>query len=480
MEQRGMKYLPKRERRQLPESQKPPRYLGLSHQELGYRKLLDKRRQRYSKEMDGFEGLAFSVYNGPRRVINSNRILRMPESLDGDMDSTFILTGGSVYAPSEQVEPGTLSALASLQDSTNMETQFDLNAEISPDRDLRRLDLAQWIVNPENPLTSRSIVNRVWQYHFGKGIAENTNNFGVTGKQPTHPELLDWLANHFIENGWSLKDLHRLIMNSDAYQRSSSHPDAEQVKQKDPNNKYLAMFNPRRLEAEEIRDAMLFSSGELNPEIGGFPVRPEMHLEQALQPRHVMGSIAPAYQPSPTPEMRNRRSIYALKLRGLVDPMMEVFNQPPSDLSCERRTASSVTPQVFMLFNDRTVRDRGVALSKVVQAENQEMEEQVSQAIGLVLNRSAKQEEISKATGFLDKMVAYHQQTEIPAESYPVKVEREMFEEMTGEIFHFVEELEVYKDYQADLKTWEVAPETRALADLCVVLFNSNEFIYVY
>ena len=480
MEARGMKYLPKRERAKLPESQKPPRYLGLSHQELGYRKLLEKRRQRYTKEMDGFEGLAFSVYNGPRRVINSNRILRMPEDMQGTMDNTFILTGGSVYAPSDQVQPGALSALSSLQDSTNIDTKYDLSSEISPGNELRRLDLAQWIVNPENPLTSRSIVNRVWQYHFGKGIAENTNNFGVTGKQPTHPELLDWLATHFIENGWSLKDLHRLIMNSQVYQRSSRHPDSDQVKQKDPNNKYLAMFNPRRLEAEEIRDAMLFSSGELNPEIGGFPSRPEMHLEQALQPRHVMGSIAPAYQPSPTPEMRNRRSIYALKLRGLTDPMMEVFNQPPSDLSCERRTASSVTPQVFMLFNDRSVRDRAVALANKLQNEHNQVDAQISHAITQILNRPANKEEITRAIDFLEKMLVYHQENDIPKEPYPVKVEREMFEEMTGEIFHFVEELEVYKDYQADLKTWEVPAETRALADLCVVLFNSNEFIYVY
>ena len=480
MENRGIRYLPKQARKSLPQSQKPPRYLGLSKQELGYRKLLSKHIQRYNKEMDGFQGLAFSVYNGPGRVINSNRILRMPETTDGPLDKSFILTGGSVYAPSDTVRPGIISALPALQDSALANTPYHLEMEISDQKDHRRLDFAHWIVNPENPLTSRSIVNRVWQYHFGKGIAENTNNFGVTGKQPTHFELLDWLAMNFIENGWSIKELHRLIMNSEAYQRSSEHPEFDKVIQSDPNNKYLSRFEPRRLEAEEIRDAMLFASGELNLMIGGYPTRPEIHLEQALQPRHVMGSIAPAYQPSATPNERNRRSIYSLKLRGLLDPMMEVFNQPSPELSCERRTASSVTPQVFMLFNDRSVRDRGIALANKLRQEHDNPEAQISEAISRVLNRPARRQEIEKAKSYWEKMVLYHQEHPMKRETLPTQVEREMFEEMTGEIFHFVEELDVYKNYQADVKTWEVDAETRALADFCIVLFNSNEFIYVY
>lgn len=481
MEERGMKYVPKKERWSMPENQKPPVYYGLTNQELGYRKLLQKRVQRYSKEMDGYEGLAFAVYNGPRRILNSNRVLRMPESIEGDLDESFVLTGGSVYSPSDKVIPGVLSALSSLQDSlVSQKAQSTLDVEISPKKDLRRLDFARWVINPENPLTSRSIANRVWQYHFGKGIAENTNNFGVTGRQPTHPELLDWLAMNFMENGWSLKAIHRLIMSSDVYQRSGNHPSLEQLEVTDPGNKYLAKFEPRRLEAEEIRDAMLFASGELNPSIGGFPIRPEMHPEQALQPRHIMGSIAPAYQPSPTPQSRNRRSIYALKLRGLVDPMMEVFNQPMSDLSCERRTASSVTPQVFMLFNDRSVRDRGISLANRLRKEHGALENQLSEAISQILNRPASKEEIVKAKSYWGKMMIYHQENPFPKEEFPSSVEREMFEEMTGELFQFVEELEVYNNYQADLKTWEVDPETRALADFCIVLFNSNEFIYVY
>ena len=155
----------------------------------------------------------------------------------------------------------------------------------------RRVRLADWITHPENPLTTRSIVNRVWQHHFGVGLAGNANNFGKMGKKPTHPELLDWLAQDFIDNGWSIKNLHRQIMLSQTYQRSSYHPQYNLVVQTDPQNQLLSHFQPRRLRAEELRDSMLAVSGELNREIGGLPVFPEINQEVALQPRHVMGRL---------------------------------------------------------------------------------------------------------------------------------------------------------------------------------------------
>ncbi|HAV63204.1 MAG TPA: hypothetical protein DCY13_12670, partial [Verrucomicrobiales bacterium] len=156
-------------------------------------------------------------------------------------------------------------------------------------------------------------------------------------------ELLDWLAATFMERGWSVKEMHRLIMMSDAYRRSSAHPDHVMLATKDPTGSSYAMFQPRRLTAEELRDSMLAVSGELNRALGGIPNRPEINLEAALQPRMVMGTFAEAWQPNPLPGQRHRRSIYALKIRGLADPFMEVFNQPSPDLSCEAREASTVT-----------------------------------------------------------------------------------------------------------------------------------------
>src|SRR5690606_29357431 len=132
----------------------------------------------------------------------------------------------------------------------------------------------------------------------------------------THPELLDWLASEFLDSGWSIKAMHRLIMNSEAYARSTIHPEPAMLAKGDPKGVSLARFRPRRLSAEEIRDAMLAASGELNPALGGVPVRPDMNPEAASQPRQVMGTVAPSYQPSPRPEQRNRRTLYAMVIRG--------------------------------------------------------------------------------------------------------------------------------------------------------------------
>ena len=479
--ERGKPYLPKRARRKLPDDQQPPRYIGLTFQELGYRKVLSKHIQRKRRELEGFDTLAFSVYNGPPKRVHSGRPIRMSEDPEGEMEETFILTGGSVYAPAEKVPPGILSALPALQPPpVEQEGRPSLDVDIPETMSGRRLHFARWLIHPDNPLTTRSIVNRVWQYHFGKGIAENTNNFGVTGKPPSHPELLDWLAQHFVDQGWSIKALHRLIMSSEAYRRSTQHTDIEHVRTIDPDNLYLAVFSARRLAAEEMRDAMLQATEELNPALGGRPVRPEIHLEVALQPRQIMGSVAPAYQPSPTRAERNRRTLYALRRRGIINPMLEVFNRPGPDLSCEKRSASSVTPQVFMQLNDRSMRDRAIALATFTERSSGEVEERVRQIFQRVLIRDVRPEELQESLAYVNKMIRYHQEHRPVEEAYPKLVERIMFEEMTGENFNFEEELQVYDNYEADLKAWEVDTTTRALADLAVVLFNSNEFMYVY
>ncbi|GIW82091.1 MAG: hypothetical protein KatS3mg105_3898 [Gemmatales bacterium] len=201
----------------------------------------------------------------------------------------------------------------------------------------RRLAFARWVASPRNTLTARVMVNRVWQMHFGTGLVATPNNFGKTGARPSHPDLLDWLATWFIEHGWSIKQLHALIMKSAVYQRASTHPDMANVRKLDARNAGLSYFPPRRLSAEEIRDTMLAVTGELSQAMGGPGIFPVINEDVAVQPRHIMGGIAPIYQPSPRPEQRNRRTIYAFRYRGLADPMLEVFNKPGSESSCERR-----------------------------------------------------------------------------------------------------------------------------------------------
>jgi hypothetical protein len=205
-----------------------------------------------------------------------------------------------------------------------------------------------------------------------------------------------------------------------------------------------------------------------------------MNLEAALQPRHVMGGFAPAYQPDSTPERRNRRSIYALKIRGLRDPFMEVFNQPSPEKSCELRDASTVSPQVFSLFNGQGSYDRAVGMAKRLERETKTLGGAVERAFEIVYGRELSKTERADCVAHVKEMLEAHRTMDFEPQPYPTEVVREGFEEMTGELFSFSERLDAYENYVADAKLADVNPRTRAIADLCLVLFNSNEFAYVY
>jgi hypothetical protein len=344
----------------------------------------------------------------------------------------------------------------------------------------RRTALAKWITHKDNPLTARVMANRVWQYHFGRGLAGNPNNFGATGKKPTHPELLDWLASEFMAKGWSVKQLHRLIMTSQTYRRASTHPDVDQLAKLDSKGNSYAVFRPRRLAAEELRDAMLAVTGELNRKPGGIPARPDMNLEAALQPRMIMGTFAPSYVPDTKPAQRNRRSIYALKLRGHRDPFMTTFNQPGPDKSCELRDSSNVTPQVFTLFNSEESADRALAFAARVLKETKGDGEAVSRAFRLAFGRVPNKAEADDALQLWKETTEEQAKRKPKPRTYPTEVIRSANEENTGQTFTFVEKLFEYQDYQPDLQPHQVDTRTRGFADLCLALLNANEFLYVY
>jgi hypothetical protein len=398
-----------------------------------------------------------------------------PARRTGSLQQESVLLGGALETPGESVTPGVLSAVFGSHDG-QQPTAWNT---IPDSAEGRRLALAHWIASPQNTLTARVIVNRVWQWHFGRGIVATPNNLGKMGSRPTHPELLDWLATWFVEHDWSIKELHRLIMNSAVYQRCGQHTAREELDRVDPNNELLAYFPPRRLSAEEIRDAMLAATGELNPQQGGPGVYPEIHWEVALQPRHIMGSVAPAYQPSPRPKDRHRRTIYAFRYRTLSDPMLEVLDRPGSETSCERRDQTTVTPQVFSLFNGQFVHDRALAMARQLEQSDGEGQRQIEQAFHLVYGRAATPQELSLCETHLDQLTEHHRQHPPVRQPLPTKVRREMVEELTGEPFAWEEELDLMPTYQADLKPWDVSAETRALAEVCLVLLNSNEFLYV-
>ncbi len=477
-EERGLPFHTRKEGTQkgIPPDQLPPRRVGFTTEDFGLERISRKGVARINWEMDRYRPIAFSVYTGATPDIESvYSPLRMPGNpmKDGKIEKTHLLRTGDIFAKADEVTPGALSVLENFNPALK-------EAAIPESPKGRRKALADWVAHPENALTLRVIVNRVWQWHFGQPIAANPNNFGSNGGRPSHPDLLDWLAASFRDNGWSFKKLHRQIMLSEAYRRDSTHPDPKNLKEKDPKGRSYAAFSPRRLTSEELRDATLSASGELNSAIGGIPNRPEMNLEAALQPRMVMGTFAASWQPNPKPEQRHRRSVYALKIRGLRDPFMEVFNEPNPDLSCEAREASSVTPQVFSLFNSQISLDRAVAFASRLQKEAKNRRHAVTRAFRLVYGRAPAKAELQACLDHWTAMTRRHEKLTVPKPDYPTVVERDAVEENTGERFSFTEKLEMYEDFAPDKKLADVDPETRGLAELCLVLFNSNEFVYIY
>ncbi len=479
----------------IPEEQFPPKLVGFTPQQFGHERVARKGLERLAWELERYEPFALCVYNGRTPQMKSVYApLRVPQNRlqDGELELSCILTGGDPFATGERVYPSVLSVIRDFKlrsdvDATNavkassaMEKATEQDEQIEG----RRLALADWIADPANPLTARVIVNRVWMWHFNEPLAGNPNNFGSTGKRPTHPELLDWLAAKFIEDGGSFKQLHRRIMTSDAYCRSAEcakPADRKKLEELDPLGESYAVFKLRRLTAEELRDAMLCASKELNRTLGGIPNRPEINLEAALQPRQVMGTFAAAWTPNPLPEQRHRRSLYSLKLRGLMDPQLEVFNAPTPDFSCERREASSVTPQVFSLFNGQSTHARALAIAKLaMESDSQSLDASIAKCFATILARDAADDELSACVEHWNKVKASLAQQHFERVSQPLEVQREAVEENTGERFSFSEQLYSNADFVSDLQAADVDAATLALADICLVLLNSNEFAFVY
>jgi hypothetical protein len=213
-----------------------------------------------------------------------------------------------------------------------------------------RLELAEWLTGPENPLTARVIVNRVWQAHFGEGLVRTPDNFGLRGEKPSHPELLDWLAAEFIASGWDLKRLHRLILTSGTWRRAGrGHPGFDpETATRDPDNRLLSWFPRQRLEAEMVRDALLLVSGRLDATIGGSLVswgNDEYTPEDSVS----AGSV--------------RRSLYLPVVRDRVYDMFTIFDFANPSVGTSRRTPTVVSHQALFFLNSPLVRDCSSALA---------------------------------------------------------------------------------------------------------------------
>jgi hypothetical protein len=275
------------------------------------------------------------------------------------------------------------------------------------------------------------MVNRIWQHHFGTGIVGTASNFGRMGHKPTHPELLDWLATEFVRSGWSMKKMHRLIMNSESYRMASSFVSEANAKA-DPRNTRLYKFPQQRLEGEIIRDIILASAGNLNLSIGGKPYFPA--VEESVR-KAVAKGIWVVKEDGP--ELW-RRGVYSYYKRGMPYPMFDVFDQPDPNVTCEGRDTTTVPTQALTLLNNEFVlKQAGYFAGRVRKIAGPEQDAQVRAAYRIAIGREPSAEELSLNVAFLNQ------------------------------------QLELHRNGNKD------DPERAALTDLCDVVLNLNEFVYI-
>ncbi len=263
----------------------------------------------------------------------------------GQVPVTKLFARGDIQQPRQDVAPGELTVMSS--DSTLIPVD-----DPSIPTTGRRLAYARHLTSGQHPLLARVLVNRFWMHHFGQGLVATVGDFGVKGEKPSHPKLLDWLARDFMDQGWTLKRLHRLILNSTAYRQvSTRRPDLDST---DGDNRLLGRMNVRRLEAEVVRDSILALSGQLTQKVGGkpIPVSPDEvgQIIVAIDTRDSAGR--PSGKVEPLGEEEFRRSLYVQVRRSMPLSVLEPFDMPRMTPNCERRPSSTASPQALMMMNN--------------------------------------------------------------------------------------------------------------------------------
>lgn len=298
-------------------------------------------------------------------------------------EKCYLLERGSVQKPKEEVTPGALLAVGQLP------SDFSLAADAS-DAD-RRLALANWITDPRNPVTARVIVNRVWYYHFGAGIVNTPSDFGANGDRPSHPELLDWLAASFVEHGWSIKWLHRLILSSRAYQQSSQFNAKAHVI--DAGNRLVWRMPLKRMDAETLRDSILFVSGNLDMRSGGPSFKLHYQGGRGAFIYHALNNDGPAVW---------RRAVYRYSVRGGDRTMLDSFDCPDPSVATPQRSASNTAVQALALMNNGfVIRQAGLFAQRLEKELPGDRSAQVGRAYLLAVGRQPSSGELTVATKFL-------------------------------------------------------------------------------
>jgi hypothetical protein len=269
---------------------------------------------------------------------------------------------------------------------------------IFPAHQSGRLELARWMASGEHPLTARVMVNRLWRWHFGRGIVGTTDNFGRLGDRPSHPELLDWLARHFVEEGWSMKEMHRLLMRSSVYQMASfpAHSAAATI---DPENRLLSHANLERLDAEEVRDAMLAVSGSLDLTVGGKTI-----------PLHDREFVFNHTSHDNTTYETERRALYIPIIRNHLYGMLEQYDYPDPTMPTGSRNATVVASQALIMLNSPFVMEAGAKLAALLQLDPHATDaDRIRRAYIALYARPASEHEIARAIAFLDRQPSHDQ-----------------------------------------------------------------------
>ncbi len=319
------------------------------------------------------------------------------------VDGTFLHEGSDAYVapPAHFLYGGDIYSKGSVMQPGFVKVANTWNAPVATPpanghTSGRRLALAKWLFSPENPMTARVAVNRIWHHHFGRGIVPTLDNFGKNGDKPTHPELLDWLAVEFRERGWSIKQMHRLMMTSAAYQMASGFAEDGNVA-KDTDNVYLWRFRPQRLEAEAVRDSILYVAGSLDAKAGGPAVFPSLKEETLASMKYGIWNRQEESESW-------RRSVYVYRKRGLPFPFFEVFDLPDQTQTCGRRNVSTVPTQALTLLNnDFVLTQSRLFAGRVRKLSPGDPGEQLSLAYELALSRAPDENERALGLEFLNR-----------------------------------------------------------------------------
>lgn len=375
----------------------------------------------------------------------SRLIMTVAESPD-QPPASHVFFRGSPESPAKEVTPGELTVLVAARPHVNLPTRDESKTRTTG----RRLAYARQLTDGTHPLVARVAVNRIWMHHFGRGLVATAADFGLAGEAPSHPELLDWLADDFVHGGWSMKRLHKQIVMAAVYQQTAQRRSDEAAAMAlgiDPENRLLSRMNLRRLEAESVRDAILAVSGQLLDQLGGpsVPVAEDGEGKAVIGTRLLRDGLFAGVEDAG--DQAFRRSVYISSTRGLPLNVLQTFDLPAMTPNCNQRDSSTVTPQALWFMNDEALVAASQRMAESLRSQTAEPTEQIRLAFRRAFSADPTAEEIAQCNDFLQGQVAAF--TSVPAAD------------------------------AAAAAANPAAKESQALASMCQMILSSNRFLYV-